>query len=108
MKIAATIVAIAAVLAGSTVVYADQAGLSVKDIGTTEAAALPDYFVSKPVTSIGPGIVVYKNDGKRLGAVRAVIRQTDTAKKIYVGRTEYSAASITIENGRAIYTPEVL
>jgi hypothetical protein len=103
MKTVAIIAALFSVFAGSSVVYADQAGLSVRHLATTNASEFPDHFVTKPVTSIMPGSVVYQDNGTRVGAVRAVIHDNTVINKIYIGTSEYSAGDITIENGRAIY-----
>lgn len=103
MKIAATFIAVATVLAGSSVVYADQAVNSVRNIATTDVSDLPAHFVSKPVTSVTTGITLYQDNGDRIGAVRAVIRKDGIAQTLYIGTEEYSAETIMIENGRAVY-----
>ncbi|MGJ8559463.1 MAG: hypothetical protein ACSHX3_04430 [Litorimonas sp.] len=103
MKIAATLIAVATVFAGSSVVYADQAVESVRNLATPSVTDLPEYFVSKPVTSVTTGITVYHTDGNRIGAVRAVIHKEGVVNTVYIGTEEYSATTITVENGRAIY-----
>ncbi len=90
-------------LVGACWAYAGEGVAAVgSDVAAVTRSDEASVFVRPVVTAIAPGVIVYAQDGTRIGPVRAYTQRGEDILTIWVGRTEYAPGSIVIEDGRAV------